>query len=122
MGQLEFKGTEGAWSQSHREIPNDEDGMYATQVYDHKGETICTMSWFGSEPKTEVVDGVNKLVTTSLSPFNAKLISAAPDLLQALQSLRSHFTEMTIDESILLDEGDIEVLREVDEAIEKALK
>ena len=25
--------TQGKWHQSHRPIPNDEDGMYATQIY-----------------------------------------------------------------------------------------
>ena len=28
---MEFKGTPGEWKQSHRQIPNDADGMYSTQ-------------------------------------------------------------------------------------------
>jgi len=39
---LEAKRTQGEWEQSHRELP---DGMYSTEVYDVKGDAICSLAW-----------------------------------------------------------------------------
>ena len=51
---VEFKFTPSKWIQSHRPIPNDKKGMYATQVYTEDGETIATLSWYPM-PKIEVI-------------------------------------------------------------------
>ena len=69
----DLKFTPGPWFQSHRE---GNDGMYRTQVYDKNGETIASLAWY---PFT--VDNN----TYTLRDQNAKLISAAPDLLEALK-------------------------------------
>jgi len=70
---MEFKGTKGEWKQSHR--PIDEDDNYRTEVY--SGETeICGMYWAGEKEGN---------TTYSRRKENAKLIAAAPDLLEALQ-------------------------------------
>lgn len=58
--------TKGEWKQSHRIV--DEDGMYSTQVYDSKGETICTLAWY------PVKEGN---VTRTAREDNAKLIADA---------------------------------------------
>ena len=39
---MKTKFTSGKWSQSHRK---DSDGMYSTEVYDDRGETICSLRW-----------------------------------------------------------------------------
>jgi hypothetical protein len=83
---MENKHTPGPWFQSHREIPNDIDGMYATQVYTEDGKTIATLAWYEMPQRKEVVDGKPVLVTGTYREANAKLIAAAPELLEALQS------------------------------------
>jgi len=45
----EFKGTKGKWYQSHRQIPNDINGMWSTQVYDKNGETIASVAWYPNQ-------------------------------------------------------------------------
>jgi hypothetical protein len=72
---METKFTKGEWSQSHRKKRN---GMYSTEVYDDKGETICTLAWH----KIPIVGGY-----TTDRAANAKLIAAAPDLFEALIGL-----------------------------------
>ena len=71
----DLKFTPGPWFQSHRE---GDDGMYRTQVYDKNGETIASLAWY---PYTV---GNN---TYTLRDQNAKLIAAAPELLEALIQL-----------------------------------
>lgn len=68
------KFTKGPWSQSHRQ---GSDGMYNTEVYDHKGETICTLSWH------PVYEG-NGVTSTDRSA-NAHLIAAAPDMYKEVE-------------------------------------
>lgn len=72
------KYTPAPWFQSHRPIPHDKDGMYATQVYTEDGETIATLAWYAM-PKDE-----NGRIGT-YREANAKLIAAAPELLEALE-------------------------------------
>jgi len=122
MKDLEFKGTKGEWKQSHRMIPKDKDGMYSTQVYDSNGETICSMSWCGSPPVSKVENGVKKSFITSLAPKNAKLISAAPDLLESTILLRDAFLGLTKDSMVFLDPKEVKALNKATRAIEKALK
>jgi hypothetical protein len=81
------KYTPAPWVQSHREIPNDEDGMYSTQVYTKDGKTICTLAWYPMPPKKVIIDGKPMIQTGTYRDANAKLISAAPDLLEALKGL-----------------------------------
>jgi uncharacterized protein YegP (UPF0339 family) len=75
------KQTPGEWYQSHRKIPNNKEGNYATQVYTENGETIATLSWYAM-PKDE-----NGSIGT-YRDANAKLIAAAPNLLSVLLKLK----------------------------------
>ena len=68
--------TPGPWSQAHR---IGHDGFYNTEVFDAAGETIATLEWY---PKP-TVNGV----TGTYREGNARLIAAAPDLLEALKLL-----------------------------------
>lgn len=70
-----MRHTPGPWFQSHRAIPNDKDGIYSTQVYDEKGETIADLAWYP-------VNLGNGHIGTAREA-NARLIAAAPDLLAA---------------------------------------
>ena len=86
----EFKGTPGEWKQSHRQIPNDVDGMYSTQVYTEDGETIASLAWHAKPAVTE--NGIKKI--GSYREANAKLISAAPELLKALVFLKQEYEQL----------------------------
>lgn len=84
---MKAKHTPGTWYQSHRPIPNDENEMYATQVYTEDGETIATLSWYPMPQQKEIRDGKEVLVIGTYRSANAQLIAAAPELLEALQML-----------------------------------
>jgi len=75
INDMEFKGTKGPWKYAHRVI--DAEGNYATQVFSNN-TVICDMHWAGEK--------IGNL-THSRRPENAKLIAAAPDLLEALINL-----------------------------------
>ena len=64
---METKFTSGVWSQSHRE--DKYTGMYSTEVYDSRGQTICTLDWH-TEPDSTATD----------RDSNAHLIACAPDM------------------------------------------
>lgn len=68
------KFTSGEWSQSHRE--DKKTGMYSTEVYDSRGQTICTLSWH-TEPGSTRTD----------RPENAQLIAAAPAMYAMIEDL-----------------------------------
>ena len=72
---METKFTKAPWQQSHRK---NTDG-YSTEVYDNKGETICTLAWH----KVYERDGV----TSTDRQENAHLIAAAPDMYGELNKL-----------------------------------
>ena len=81
--------TPNEWIYSHREIPNDEDGMYATQIHTEDGETIASVSWY-PKPKVEGMhDGKNVLIQGTYRDKNAQLISASPNMLEALMNLEN---------------------------------
>ena len=84
---MKTKITPGIWEQSHRKGRN---GMYSTEVYsaDTK-KTIATLSWYAMPPQRELIDGEYKLVTRSYREANAQLISAAPDLFEALLNIEN---------------------------------
>jgi phage tail protein X len=104
-----FKGTQGQWSQSHRETETN--GNYSTEVYCDRGDTIATLSWYAN---TEV-----KGVISTYREANAKLIAAAPELLEALQGVVSLYDEI----SPALLSGDIaNKIINARETINKALK
>jgi hypothetical protein len=65
----ETKFTQGKWSQSHRE---QSDGMYITQVYDDKGQSICDLNWH------TVGLGCSGFKTDRKE--NAQLIAVAPEM------------------------------------------
>lgn len=84
---MEFKGTKGKWFYSHRQIPNDPDGMYSTQVYDKHGDTICSLAWHRKPAEERVINGVKKLVYGTDREENALLISKAPEMLEMLKKI-----------------------------------
>lgn len=71
----ETKWTPGEWNYSHHKAS---DGMYRTQVYCAKGETIATFDWYAM-PENE-----HGVIRTSRDA-NARLCAAAPDLYAALE-------------------------------------
>jgi hypothetical protein len=70
-----MKHTPGPWFQEHRKKAN---GMYATEVFDKEGQTIATLAWHSKKIGN---------VTITDREANARLIAAAPDLLDALQKI-----------------------------------
>jgi hypothetical protein len=85
---MEKEFTPKPWFQSHRQIPNDPDGMYDTQVYDSEGNTIATLSWHKKEPKKIMIEGSPYTVIGTHRPKNAQLIAAAPDMIDVLLELQ----------------------------------
>ena len=80
---METKFTKGEWSQSHR---INTDSMYNTQVYDDRGQTICTLNWH-TEPDSTATD----------REANAHLIASAPAMYEMIESLMSEL-DAVIDE------------------------
>jgi hypothetical protein len=76
--------TPGPWTYSHRMIPGDKDGMYATQIYDCAGVTIATADWYP-------VRGT-RCVSTNREE-NARLIAAAPEMYEALKNVQKLIAE-----------------------------
>lgn len=83
---MQQKFTPNKWYFSHRKIPKDPNGMYATQVYTEDGETIATLDWYPMPKRKEIIDGKHKLVTGTYREGNARLIASAPELLKACQN------------------------------------
>lgn len=108
--------TPNEWYQSHRPIPNDPDGMYNTQVYTEDGETICTLAWYPKPPVFEKVEGEKRKVIGSYREANAKLIAAAPNLLDALEEMLDVFS-LDVD-----DEESENAVVKAQRAIQKALQ
>jgi len=79
--------TQGKWYQSHREIPNDEDGMYATQIYTEDGETIATLSWYPKPKEKVIIDGKPMISTGTYRDGNARLIVEAPEMYSLLSRI-----------------------------------
>ena len=106
----EGKFTKGEWTQSHRRKDN---GFYSTEVYtkENPSEVICTIQWY---PNREV-----KGITSTYREPNAKLIAAAPLLLEALQELIDPLTGLTLD-SINHHMG-ADVSDKIEQAINKAV-
>jgi hypothetical protein len=93
------------WKWQHREIPNNEDGMWATQIFTEDGETIATLAWYPkpkewskehqafvkgtyrAENAMRIVECVNACKTLC-DPINQipKLQSANAELLEALKA------------------------------------
>ena len=71
MNQSQY--TPGPWLQSHRKAL----GGYRTEVYTADGEVIATVAWY---PRR-----LNETTTGTDREGNARLISAAPDLLDDLR-------------------------------------
>jgi len=74
----ETKHTPWPWFQSHREKPN---GMFSTEVYDKEGQVICVLAWHAVSYEGGVYTD---------REANARLIAAAPDLLEALKAALGH--------------------------------
>ena len=80
----EQKFTPAPWSQAHRIC--DEEGNYSTQVFSAEtGETIATLAWAKMPPKKVIIDGKSIIQTGTYREGNAKLIAAAPELLEACE-------------------------------------
>lgn len=97
-----FKVAQGKWIQSHREIPNDEYGMHATQVYTEDGETIATLSWY-PKPKVEgEFEGRPVLITGTYREEHAILIADAGNTIQSCGLLPSELLKQNDDMRELL--------------------
>jgi hypothetical protein len=70
--------TPGPWSHDYRKTVRN--GM-AHEVFDGTGELIATVAWYPVK--------LNDTTTTTNREANARLIAAAPDLLEALIDARS---------------------------------
>ncbi len=111
---MKAKFTKGEWSQSHRKQL---DGMYITQVYDDKGETICNLSW-------HAVDEGNGVTSTDRDE-NAHLIAAAPDMYAALESHLSALSDLyalDIDDVLPEHEGEFRAVHALINKTELLLK
>jgi len=106
-----LKHTPAPWFQSHRQIPNDENGDYSTQVYTRDGKTICTLSWYPMPAKKQIIDGKPVIVTETYRDANAKLIAAAPDLLEVALQIKNE-----IDTEGLLQGSYDKLLKAIDKA------
>ena len=70
------KYTPGPWNFAHRRRY---DGMYDTEIFDSEGNTVATAAWYALPKTHEGMTSTNRME-------NARLIAAAPDLLEALKS------------------------------------
>jgi hypothetical protein len=73
---MKTKHTPGLWLQKHRE---GSDGMYRTEIYSEEYGGIATCEW----TKNNHGDGV----VSTFREANARLMTAAPELLEALIKL-----------------------------------
>lgn len=107
---MKAKFTSGEWSQSHRK---DNNGMYSTEVYDDKGDTICTLAW-------HAVDEGNGVTSTDRDA-NAHLIAAAPDMYKMIDELIKLGTELLNVDEITDEEDAATVHSNFNDKIIKAL-
>jgi len=115
------KITPGEWFQSHRKIPNDRNGMYSTQVYCEKGETIASISWYMKPKESAIYEGKPVLITGTYREGNAKLIAAAPTLLTACENALRDIQKLNKDLIAEGKHGYILMENELFDAINKAL-
>jgi len=66
--------TPGPWSHDYRHNRN---GGYSQEVFDERGELIATAAWYPVK--------LDDIITTTNREANARLIAAAPDLLEAAE-------------------------------------
>lgn len=106
--------TPGPWEQSHRR--SDRDGMYRTEVYTPDNGTgdgvIATLAWY---PKP--IDDKGTIGTYRAA--NARLIAAAPDLLEALEMLTAGDIDVS-GTAIIYDADPASLLSSARAAIAKA--
>lgn len=105
---METHFTKGLWQQSHRKIKG---GMYSTQVYDDKGEEICTLAWHRvKEPKG---------VTSTDREPNARLIATAPEMYQMLDGINTAI--MDCKNEIELADAITSLSHDIDQVLTKAV-
>ena len=79
--------TPNKWYQSHRRIPNDKDGIYATQIYTKDGETIATLHWYPKPKEKVIIKGEPKICFGTYRDGNARLIVEAPEMYNLLKGI-----------------------------------
>ena len=103
MKQLEFKGTKGEW--------NVRDNFRKPSILNESNQVLAMLSinCFDDE------DGLHKYYSHNKMMANAKLIAAAPELLEALQESQKYLVELGTKESGIAYHKNMQ-------AINKALK
>lgn len=76
---MKTKHTPGPWATEYRATSR---GGYAQEIFDSKGELIATAAWYPIK--------YSVTTTTTNREANARLIAAAPDLLEAIEEALSH--------------------------------
>lgn len=103
MEKLEFKGTKNEWFIDQEESHRMTNGVYCNVI--STVNTIDIADVYGDDEESQA---------------NAKLISASPDLLEALQHMIPVFEQLASFRNINVD--NLECYKKARKAIEKALK
>jgi hypothetical protein len=76
-----MKHTELPWSQKHRKR---HDGMYATEIFDKKGEAIADLAWY----PVDEGNGVTSTNRGANAQYIVKACNSHYDLIKAFKELR----------------------------------
>lgn len=110
---MEFKGTKGKWNACCTDK-----GKKSHYVFDGRVGTICAMLSNDPKDKDSDYDSMEDIVTVEQRQANAKLIAAAPELLEACKIAFSICDKLQMHTKFEIEELKVDLKT----AIEKALK